>query len=124
MSTPTTRAPFGFTRSSALPSPATGSIRFPGSRCIACYGSLRFLVDHDLFEKPGPTFSDQAPTQMGLNRPNSSALKLQLCEPRIKAAGGDERMMRPLLDDAALMQHQNAVAGQDCRQPMRDHDGG
>ena len=32
--------------------------------------------------------------------------------------------MRALLHDLAVVQHQNAVAGQNRRQPMRDHERG
>ncbi len=51
-------------------------------------------------------------------------MKLQLGEPRVEAAGGGKCLVRAFFDDAALIEDQDAVAGQDSRQPMRDHDGG
>jgi hypothetical protein len=47
---------------------------------------------------------------VALNNCISSGLELQLRQPRIKAAGGDERLVRAFFDDAALFQHEDAVA--------------
>ena len=43
-------------------------------------------------------------------------LELQFGEPRVKAAAGRKRGVRALLHDAAVVEHQNAVAGQHRRQ--------
>ena len=43
------------------------------------------------------------------------SLELQLRQPRVKPARGDETRMRALFDDAALIHHENAVAGEHRR---------
>ncbi len=40
----------------------------------------------------------------------------------ISAAPGEQRLMRPFLDDAAAFQHDQAVHAADRRQPMGDRD--
>ena len=55
---------------------------------------------------------------------NLKPLELQLGEPRVKPAIGDERLVGAFFDDAAFVHHQDAVAGEHGRQPMRDHDRG
>ena len=56
--------------------------------------------------------------------PGISALKLQSRQTGIKPALNDQALVRADLDDAALVEHQDAVAGQHGRQPMRDHQRG
>ena len=52
------------------------------------------------------------------------ALELQPREACIKSAGGGERLVRAFFDDAAFVHYQDAVARENRRQPMRDHDRG
>ena len=54
----------------------------------------------------------------------STVLELQLREPRVEPAGGRELLVGAFLDDAAGVHHQDAVAGEHGRQPMRDHQRG
>src|SRR5665213_170057 len=54
----------------------------------------------------------------------SHALELQLRQPCIKPAGGDQRGVVALLDDAALVHHQDAGAGQYGGEAVRDHQRG
>src|SRR5213080_2208815 len=53
----------------------------------------------------------------------SAILKLQLGEPGVEAAGGGERLVFALLDDAALVHDQDAVAGEDGGEAVRDDEG-
>ncbi len=49
---------------------------------------------------------------------------MQPRQPRVEAVGGDELCVRALLDDLARLHHQDAVAGEHGRQPVRDDEGG
>ena len=60
----------------------------------------------------------------GCQRERLHVLELQLGKPRIEPAGGGERLVRAFLDNVALVHHQDAVAGEDGREPMRDHQRG
>ena len=69
-----------------------------------------------------------APVRMMRWRPyghwRATVLELQLRQPRIEPAGGGEALVGAFLDDAAFVHHQDAVAGQHGREPMRDHERG
>jgi len=54
----------------------------------------------------------------------SAHLELQLRQTRIKPAGGGQRGVGPFLNDAAIVDDQNAVAELHGSKPMRDHDTG
>ena len=56
--------------------------------------------------------------------PALAGLKLQLRQPRIEPAGRSQRLMRALLDNAALVEHQNTIARQHRRQPMSNDNRG
>src|SRR6266576_3433621 len=86
--------------------------------------SLRFviplqLLEHDLFPKtgihPGPS-----PGQTFSGSCSESTLELQAREPRIEAAGGDQLLMRALLDDAARVHDKDAVAREHGGEPVGD----
>ncbi len=51
-------------------------------------------------------------------------LELQPRQPRIKPVGGDQGGVGALLDDAALIHHHDAVAGQHSGEPVGDHQRG
>src|ERR1700677_2790827 len=48
------------------------------------------------------------------------AVELQLRQARVETVGRDETLVRSFLDDTALVQHQDAIAGQHGRQAMGD----
>src|SRR5437660_85494 len=54
----------------------------------------------------------------------SDPLELQAREARVETVRGDEGGMGALLDHLAVVEHDDAVAGQHGRQPMRDHECG
>ena len=49
---------------------------------------------------------------------------MQPRQPRVEAVGRDELFVRALLDDLARLHHQDAVAGEHGREPVRDDEGG
>src|SRR5262245_13210453 len=53
-----------------------------------------------------------------------TVLELQLGKSRVEAAGSGECLVSAFLDDAALVHDQDAVAGEDGCEPMRDHERG
>ncbi len=50
--------------------------------------------------------------------------ELALVQLGVQAADGEQLGMGALLDQAAVVEHQDLVGGQHGRQPMRDGDGG
>src|SRR6185437_9322865 len=83
-STPTTPAPSASTNATVLFMPAATSIRPRDGRYCGWNGS----------------------------RNGSNPLELQPRQPGVEAVGGDQRGVGALLDDAALVHHQDVVAGQ------------
>src|SRR5277367_6798923 len=60
------------------------------------------------------------PTQRGASRSGS---ELQRCETRVERAARDELRMPPLLDDAPVVEHKDAVGTLHRGEPVRDDDG-
>src|SRR6476659_5630936 len=61
---------------------------------------------------------DNAQTEEAYKR--NRRIELKLRQPRVEAVGGDQRGVGALLDNAALLHHQDAVTGQHGGKPMRD----
>ena len=73
------------------------------------------------FPRRNPSQPDALPPRSGQCVP---ALALQSVQPGIAPAGGDELLMRALLDDAAVLNDHDAVAGFDGREPVRNDKAG
>ena len=52
-----------------------------------------------------------------------AVVELERGEARVQSASGDERVVRALVDDAALVDDEDAVGVADRREAMRDHEG-
>ena len=66
-------------------------------------------------------FVTYAPRNDAESTEPSNPLELQSRQPCIKPVRRDQRSMRALFDDAALVHHHDAVARQYRREPVRDH---
>ncbi len=87
-----------------LKKPAPDLIR-GGHRFPACAKPWHFLILW-LDASAGEGRSEK----IMLKQEASDPFELQLSKTRIEAARGSERLVRALLDDAAVVQHQDAVA--------------